>query len=371
MPMGPKKNPLSRFPHVRPLPLDRRAVQQKPGPPPMASEILAKFKSATATTGTPATVTPQKSLPRSAQLKPAPRAYLPGTAGGLAGGLRRSAPVAPQAARTVQLFKVGPTKYSKPALGALVTAVCQNDKFSNKQAAVQERLSQYLSIYPDETFTMPSLIQYLYDDIFRQKIPLDPKKNWTAQTLFTTAAGLKRMTGPAPKQVFPANEEIRFYRTMKFTKFAEMLGIAPGGRSAEQLYTYFPEEKQNIKRLIRDTTKLGKHAGDFKQALSYFGNGADAQVMLEFTFDTNTFFNPANLALPAAGVDDLRTVLTNKFSDSVFPTANPHEGTHKDMPGVKSEARGVYSIGLSPTAMGVFITNAKSIKVVEYYIPPA
>jgi hypothetical protein len=114
---------------------------------------------------------------------------------------------------------------------------------------------------------------------------------------------------------------------------------------------------------------VGQHTGDYKQALSYFGNANEAQVLVEYTFDVKTFFKPENLALPKRGLDDLRNVLETKFPDSVYEQASQDQGTHANRPGLKAENRGAYSVGLSNAAMAKFVANAKSIKVLEYHMP--
>lgn len=384
-PAVPRAPMASEAPRVRALP-GRGAIQQKPGPPPLASEILATFGGAIAAR-IPADVGPHRPPASSAQLKPsvmlsgvrvAPPAFLPGLTGTQGIRVQKTAPAAVRGHGVAQLFKVDDVVFSNKGhleskkIGdkKLYDKVCEDKTFSNKAEDVKDRLTQYLSIYPDEAFTLASLKVYLYDDIFRLKIPIDPKRNWTGQALLTTAPGLKRVLGTGgKKQAFPKNEKIRFYRTMKFADFAEMLGVDPSGRTAVQVVRDLPLEGATIKTRIRDTSKLGNHAGDYKQARSYFGNSNEAQALLEFTFDAAIFFSPDNLALPREGMDDLKAVLAAQFPNRVYQEASAAEGTHGDRPGIKSEERGLYSIGLSTPAMAKFIAIASSIKVLEYHIP--
>jgi hypothetical protein len=308
-----------------------------------------------------------------------PPALVPRLPGRPVAGVQKSATVAPRGRAVAQLFAVDNVNYgnldhldTKKLTGKkLYEKVCEDATFTNQEDAVKARLKQYVSIYPDKDFTLALLKDYLQDDIFRQKIPLDAQAEWTAQTLLTTQEGLKRIRGTAQvQQAFPAGEEIRFYRTMGFANFAEMLGVDPGGKTTRQVVRQLPYENTNIKDRISDTTKLGNHAGDYKQAWSYFGNANEAQVFLEFKFDVSTFFSPDNLALPKDGSDDLKTVLANKFKNRVYQqTTNQAEGTHANLPGIKSENRGLYSVGLSTPAMAKFIANASSVKVLQYHIP--
>jgi hypothetical protein len=171
----------------------------------------------------------------------------------------------------------------------------------------------------------------------------------------TTQAGLRRIRGAgAVQQAFPGGEEIKFYRTMNFNMFAEMVGVDVAGRTPRAVVRELPNENTNIKSRIADPTKPGNHFGDYKQARSYFGNGAEAQVMVEFKYDV---------------LDDLKAVLAAKFPDRVYPVATAGEGQNADVPGLKPENRGLYSVGLSAAAMAVFINNAASVKVLEYHIP--
>jgi hypothetical protein len=184
------------------------------------------------------------------------------------------------------------------------------------------------------------------------------------------AGGPRRILGTGRiQQVFPTGQEIKFYRTMNLDRFAEMVGVDPAGRTPGVVVRELPNENTNIKTKITDSKKPGNHLGDFKQARSYFGNGNEAQAMVEVRYDVSTFFNPANLALPAAGLDDLKAVLAAKFPGRVYAVASAGEGLNAAVPGLKSENRGLYSVGLSAPAMRVFINNATSVKVLEYHIP--
>ena len=48
-----------------------------------------------------------------------------------------------------------------------------------------------------------------------------------------------------------------------------------------------------------------------------------------------------------------------------FKTGSEGEGTHPDVPGLKSEGRGLYSVSLSSGATSVFLDKVKNIKVIH------
>ena len=162
---------------------------------------------------------------------------------------------------------------------------------------------------------------------------------------------------------------------MNLVQFAKMLGVATDGKAMQALRTELPDEEVNIKARITAPRELGNHVGDYKYSYGYFGNEDEAQVFLEFTFNTKDFFKPENLALPEAAKATssaglLKQVLKiNYEGKGEYGVASANEGTNPDRPGIKSEGPKFYSVGLSAAAMEKFINSAISVSVLEYNIP--
>ena len=221
-----------------------------PGPPPMASEILAKLRGPATngiSVGLGAGSSQLARLAGSAQLKRqagaqiqraagmtpsgAPPVFRPGPAG-QAGSLRPPAFVQSQGRGAVQLFKLQLFKDGKPTEKGklldyannqkldslkvdgkkLVDVICEDANFTGRQEHVLSRLKQYVSLYSSKdsvTFTMRELKLYLYDDIHRLQIPIDEGGALSAQALLSSTQGIKRLaTG---KQAFPTDSQVRFY----------------------------------------------------------------------------------------------------------------------------------------------------------------
>jgi hypothetical protein len=324
----------------QPLPLSSGTVQRKHGPPPLASEILKKLIG-------PQGATVQRNAGPVLQ-RPAPRPFAP--------GMVSSGP-----GQIVQLFKVGLANYNNVSkVGPLAATVLGDATFTGKDDAVKYWLRQYVSTYATKTFTSEELKDYLYDDIIREKKDISATPTMGVQELLTTDAGFKRIkTG---KQAFPTSADVNFYRTMEVLELRKLLTDEGGDVTAAVL----PAKGAEIKASIKNAKELGDHLGDYKQARSYFngkGKGNKGQALLEFTVNSSTFFNPSALAIPAAQ-SDFKKVLVDKFGDS-YATSSRNEGTHADLPGLKSESRGVYSVGLSANGTVAFLKQVSKVTVIE------
>jgi hypothetical protein len=264
--------------------------------------------------------------------------------------------------RIVQLFKVDGANYpNNTSIVPLAASICEVDEeaedanpFQGKLDEVIYWLKQYVTVFSDHNFTAGELGDYLYDDIIRDAKPIDVKPTTvlTAQELLTTAHGFIRIkTSPA---VFPTGS-VRFYRTMSLTELKEMLKTE--GQTTEPV---LPAKDAEIRTLIRSPRKLGNHAGDYKQARSYFkvvGKAEDdkGHALLEFTLSVN-FFKPSSVALPAAK-SVFKTALVAKFGNT-YQTSSKGEDLHGELPGLKSESRGLYSVGLSAAGAEKFLVSA-------------
>jgi hypothetical protein len=332
------------------------ALQPKPGPPPLASEILAKFKGP----HTRGAVQPKQGPPR--------------LTGGLAkrvisvpaGILQPKFRPAGGPSRVVQLFKVDGKNYNNISkIRPLVTKVCSEPTFTGKETEVTYWLKQYVSVYTTDNFTYSELLDYLYDDIIREAKPIAITSSTvlTAQEMLTTEHGFKRIkTDPT---VFPTGN-IRFYRTMSLEELKNMLKTE--GQTTEPT---LPAKDAEIKTLIKSPRKLGNHVGDYKQARSYFkvvGKKEDdkGQALLQFTLSAS-FFRPSSVALPAAQ-SVFKEALVAKFGDE-YQVSSRDQGLHDEIPGLKSESRGLYSVGLSAAAAEKFLGQCTSVKVIDIRIP--
>lgn len=337
----------------------RAPIQLKLGPPPLASEILGRFQNPPARSSIQ-----QKQGPPPLASDILARLTRPPGASAQAKPSRPSAWAIPKP--TVQLFKVDGKNYPNVTkIAPLATTVCESAPFTDKQAEVTYWLRQYVSIYPTQNFTSTELSDYLYDDIIRQAKPIaiTAETALTTQELLTTEHGFKRIK--ANPTVFPTGN-IWFYRTMSLGELKELLKTE--GQTTDPT---LPNKNDEIKALIRSPKKLGDHVGDYKQARSYFkmvGKPEDdrGQALLQFTLGAD-FFKPSSVALPAAK-SIFKEALVAKFGGG-YAQSSRDQGLHDDMPGLKSESRGLYSVGLSAAGAEKFLNQCSSVKVIEIRLP--
>jgi hypothetical protein len=341
-------NPVSK--PAQTLASSNSTVQRKHGPPPLASEILAKFNE---------------------------------TQGGSVQRRIGSLPASPGRllqASTVQAFKLkkgGLTKNysSKEVIGDykknkasgnweatnLVKDMLEDNTFQGKGKEVAYWLHQYASSYgADDLFTVDELKVYLYDDIIREKRVIPTRGNPTpamkTQELLTTKAGLKRIATGA--QAFPINEEVRFYRGMSIGELKKLMGDAT--MSNEEL----PATGDKITKEVKaNASSLGAHLGDYKQAKTYF-DGPDGGALLEFVVKTD-LFKPGNIALTESDNTEIAKAVKAQYSESDYAKASGSEGKHDELPGLKSESRGPYSIGLSASGKLALMAHVIRVKVIH------
>jgi hypothetical protein len=219
-------------------------------------------------------------------------------------------------------------------------------------------LSQYVSSYPNKNFSEAELKDYLYDDIIREKRAINQGAQMGLQELLTTAAGFSRLAQTT--QPFQGGN-LKFYRSMKLEELRGLLN-----EPTLPVRSLPNENTQLIDRIRNGNPRaLGNHVGDYKQAISY----TEGEAIVEFTINSMVFFSPRNLALPKDGLGDLKTALERVFQTPQNPpyqTSTASEGTNNNIPGLKSEQRGYYSVGLSNNAKAHFLNQVTSVKVVQY-----
>ncbi len=327
------------------------AVQRKTGPPPLASEILARLNTPRAGT---------------VQRKPMPQGNVfqrTGMQHGAPAKPPMTLPAAPPAgpASSVQRFKVkrvgAATKdyNNKAKVLPLIAEIQAAGTYPGKDANVKYWLEQYVTLYARKTFEPGELDDYLYDDIVRENKPIGDPFVMGAQELLTSEQGLARLKNRV--QPLPASTPLRFYRAMSLTELKDMLKDPA-----------HPDEEVGLPQVGRELVgrlnpaELGRHLGDYKQAKSYY-NAAGPKALLEFTIKSSTaFFKSDKLALPKSKKifdDPLRAMFGGGHQE-----ANSAEGLNDELPGLKSEKRGVYSVSLTTPAARVFLDQVTSVKVV-------
>ncbi|CAO3408467.1 eCIS core domain-containing protein [Azospirillum largimobile] len=188
---------------------------------------------------------------------------------------------------------------------------------------------------------------------------IDDKHPSLQQLYMTTPGWTKRKNKLGNFLNRHSKSNLRIYRTMKISEWNKLRGDRTEGKKFD------------------DTSALGAHLGDFKQANEYLYGNSEPKVLVEFVLKLGAhtkLFSPDKLALPKQTYN-LRipnlireTLNVEKGTEQTFQEATTAEGTKPGMIGVKSErAESGFSLGISNAASSeLFMNMVESMKVIGW-----